>query len=208
MKDLLAWLKHLLSEEIYADGISTRHTPISSAGTSSSRLCLVFVDGDRIKIIPFACANNSGEACMSEGVKIALTMTTAALLVVTQDAARERERKRERERQRRKDGERESEKKQIRCWLTIRTLFNVGCLFFFFVLAFSVFQSDSNELKPRLPSSWDSDSRAGNQWGSFLLHHQSRQRNDALNLITLERRWRNVWVQHDHRSPSFVHSHQ
>lgn len=75
--------------------------PISSAGTSSSRLCLVFVDSDRIKIIPFACANNSGEACVSEGVKIALTMTTAALLVVSQDAAREREREEKTERARR-----------------------------------------------------------------------------------------------------------
>jgi hypothetical protein len=41
------------------------HTSISSAGENNSRLCLVFVDGDRIKIIPFACANNGVCACMS-----------------------------------------------------------------------------------------------------------------------------------------------
>ena len=73
------------------------YTSISSAGTSSSRLCLAFVDGDRIKIIPFACANNS--VCVHVGVKIALTMEQAALppsvVVVTQDEKEEEEEERD-----------------------------------------------------------------------------------------------------------------
>lgn len=38
------------------------HTSISSAGISSSRLCLVLINDDRIMIIPFACASNG--ACV------------------------------------------------------------------------------------------------------------------------------------------------
>jgi len=41
------------------------HTSISSAGTSNSRFCRIFVDGDRITIILFACANNDVCACTS-----------------------------------------------------------------------------------------------------------------------------------------------
>jgi hypothetical protein len=77
--------------ETYAD----THTSISSAGTSSSRLCLVFVNGDRIKIIPFACANNGARAraCVHVGVKIVLTMERAARVAVTQDENEEEEKR-------------------------------------------------------------------------------------------------------------------
>ena len=56
------------------------YTSISSAGTSSFRLCLIFVNGDRITIIPFACENNG--ACVHVGVKIVLTIGRGALVVV------------------------------------------------------------------------------------------------------------------------------
>lgn len=64
---------------MYADEISSRnnsmhtYTSISSAGISSSRLCLVLINDDRIMIIPFACASNDacvhvgGENCFDNG---------------------------------------------------------------------------------------------------------------------------------------------
>ncbi len=57
---------------------------------SSSRCFLMFINGDRINIISFACANNSTYVHVE--MKIVLTMKKASLVVVlTQDESEEDE---------------------------------------------------------------------------------------------------------------------